>query len=200
MPSPVGSRCAPISSASQHTALLTDLSSIFRFTSKFALGAEVSIAVGPLGRSGAGAVNAGDGGMAASYAYSHSRGFFAGVSMEGSVIVSRPFVNKKFYGKDVLVRDLLSGAVPSPPAAEPLYEALRKAFSTRVSLQLATVLSSARHFAPPHFVLCDPSCRGCWQRTLSSSRDIRLRRNLAACRRECRRECRKQRCSKQASG
>jgi lipid-binding SYLF domain-containing protein len=101
---------------------------------QFALGAEVSIAVGPLGRSGAGAVNAGDGGMAASYAYSHSRGLFAGVSMEGSVIMSRPFVNKKFYGKDVLVRDLLSGAVQSPPAAEPLYEALRRAFSTRVRL------------------------------------------------------------------
>jgi lipid-binding SYLF domain-containing protein len=107
------------------------------FYPQFAFGGEVSIAVGPLGRSGAGSVNAGDGGMAASYAYSHSRGLFAGVSMEGSVIMSRPFVNKKFYGKDVLVRDLLSGAIQSPPAAEPLYESLRKAFSVRVRLTLS---------------------------------------------------------------
>jgi len=38
-------------------------------------------------------------------------------------------VNKSFYGKDVTVRELLSGNVPSPPAAAPLYDALGKVFS-----------------------------------------------------------------------
>lgn len=40
---------------------------------QFSLGAEVSVAVGPIGRSGSGAVNAGDGGMAACYSYSISK-------------------------------------------------------------------------------------------------------------------------------
>lgn len=35
---------------------------------------------------------------------SHSRGLFAGLSLEGGVIVSRPDVNRKFYGRHVSVR------------------------------------------------------------------------------------------------
>lgn len=35
---------------------------------------------------------------------SHSRGLFAGLSLEGGVIVSRPDVNRKFYGRNVSVR------------------------------------------------------------------------------------------------
>lgn len=35
---------------------------------------------------------------------SHSRGLFAGLSLEGGVIVSRPDVNRKFYGRQVSVR------------------------------------------------------------------------------------------------
>lgn len=35
---------------------------------------------------------------------SHSRGLFAGLSLEGGVIVPRPDVNRKFYGRQVSVR------------------------------------------------------------------------------------------------
>lgn len=35
---------------------------------------------------------------------SHSRGLFAGLSLEGGMIVSRPDVNRKFYGREVSVR------------------------------------------------------------------------------------------------
>ena len=35
---------------------------------------------------------------------SHSRGLFAGLSLEGGVIVARPDVNRKFYGREVSAR------------------------------------------------------------------------------------------------
>lgn len=54
----------------------------------------------------------------------HSKGLFAGVSLEASVIASRPEVNRAFYGMDVRPSVLLSGAFPRPKGAEPLYEAL----------------------------------------------------------------------------
>eukprot|EP00752_Nemacystus_decipiens_P007445 g6654.t1 len=88
------------------------------------IGAELSVAVGPVGRTGAGNVSVASQGVAHAYSYSHSRGLFAGLSLEGGVIVSRPDVNRKFYGRQISVRELLSGNVTPPPAARPLYEAL----------------------------------------------------------------------------
>lgn len=35
---------------------------------------------------------------------SHSRGLFAGLSLEGGVIMARSDVNRKFYGRQVSVR------------------------------------------------------------------------------------------------
>ena len=50
------------------------------------LGAELGVAVGPLGRVATGNVNAGSGGLVApAYAYAHSKGLFAGISFEGSI-------------------------------------------------------------------------------------------------------------------
>eukprot|EP00937_MAST-01D_sp_MAST-1D-sp2_P006840 g6840.t1 len=98
---------------------------------QFTLGAELSVAVGPVGRAGGSEVHGGGGGVATVYTYSHSKGLFAGVSMEGSCIVTRAQVNKNFYGVDHDVRKLLSGEVISPPAAMPLYEALQEALSIR---------------------------------------------------------------------
>ncbi|CAM9372636.1 unnamed protein product [Ectocarpus sp. 12 AP-2014] len=91
---------------------------------QLSIGAELSVAVGPVGRTGAGNVSVAAEGVAHAYSYSHSRGLFAGLSLEGGVIVSRPDVNRKFYGRQVPVRELLSGSVAPPPAARPLYEAL----------------------------------------------------------------------------
>jgi lipid-binding SYLF domain-containing protein len=66
----------------------------FAGQSNVSLGGEVSVAVGPLGRAGSAEVHGGNGGMSACYTYSHSKGVFAGVSLEGSVIVARGEVNK----------------------------------------------------------------------------------------------------------
>ncbi len=55
------------------------------------------------------------------------QGFFAGVSLEGAVIMARPDVNRKFYGCDVPIKELLGGLTPRPPAADPLYGTLQNA-------------------------------------------------------------------------
>jgi lipid-binding SYLF domain-containing protein len=95
----------------------------------FSLGGDVSVAVGPLGRSGGGTMTAGSGGTCACYTYSHSKGLFAGFSLEGSAIVTRDQVNKDFYGREVDPAELLNGSVQSPPAAQPLYDALNTALA-----------------------------------------------------------------------
>jgi hypothetical protein len=62
--------------------------------------------------------------VSAVYSYSKTRGLFAGVSLEGSVIIDRFDANKKMYGHKVAARDLLNGSIPRPPSAEALYQAL----------------------------------------------------------------------------
>jgi len=90
------------------------------------LGADIGVSVGPLGRSLEGNVGAAVGNVAPIYTYSLSKGFYAGVSLDGKVIVTRNKVNEKFYGRSVSGREILAGAVPLPPAAQPLYEALAR--------------------------------------------------------------------------
>lgn len=90
------------------------------------LGADVGVAVGPLGRSLEGNLGAAVGNVAPIYTYSMSKGFYAGLSLDGKVIVTRNGVNEKFYGRTVSGREILAGAVPLPPAAQPLYEALAR--------------------------------------------------------------------------
>jgi len=96
------------------------------------LGADIGVAIGPLGRTLEGNIGAtkssgsGTPAMAPIYTYSLSKGFYAGVSLDGKVIMTRHRVNEKFYGYKVSASALLSGAVPSPPAAQPLYDALKR--------------------------------------------------------------------------
>ena len=92
----------------------------------FQLGADIGVAVGPLGRSLEADVGAIDGDLTPIYTYSLSKGFYAGASLDGKVIVTRHNVNEKFYGRKIDARSLLSGDVPTPPAAQPLYDALKR--------------------------------------------------------------------------
>uniref|UniRef100_A0A6V1LWE2 FYVE-type domain-containing protein n=3 Tax=Heterosigma akashiwo TaxID=2829 RepID=A0A6V1LWE2_HETAK len=91
------------------------------------LGAELGAALGPVGRNAGGNLALGDGGVAPTYTYSHSKGLFVGVSLEGTVIAARADMNQKFYGQPVLASNLLNGVVPNPRAAQPLYDALETA-------------------------------------------------------------------------
>jgi lipid-binding SYLF domain-containing protein len=84
------------------------------------IGADVSAAAGPVGRTAAGAVTP----TAAVYTYSKSKGLFAGVSLEGAVIGTQRQSNFRYYGRPVRADSILSGIIKPPPGAAPLLGAL----------------------------------------------------------------------------
>lgn len=88
------------------------------------LGGNVSIAAGPVGRNAEAAGAASLKSVAGIFSYSKTKGLFAGVSLEGSGIIERRDANEKLYGRRWTARELLSGQVPPPPAAEPLLRVL----------------------------------------------------------------------------
>lgn len=108
--------------------LMTDaaVEILFSNNGSVQLGADVGVALGPLGRSLEADFGAAPGSVAPIYTYSLSKGFYAGISLDGKVIFTRHRVNEKFYGRQVGAREILQGAVPTPPAAQPLYEALTR--------------------------------------------------------------------------
>lgn len=131
-PSAIGS--AGLGVGTQLGAEMTDFLIVLNSTSavksfmsagSLTLGGNVSVAVGPLGRSGEaiGSVNS-SGKVAAMYSYSKTRGLFGGVSIEGSVIVERQDANVLAYKQDVTAKTLLTGAVPCPEWASSLVKTL----------------------------------------------------------------------------
>jgi lipid-binding SYLF domain-containing protein len=86
------------------------------------LGGARSLATGPVGRDLEGAMTLG----AVMYTYSRSQGFFAGVSLEGTVVYTRDEANAEFYGKPVQAREILSGSIPPPVGAQKLLKFLSK--------------------------------------------------------------------------
>ena len=84
----------------------------------------MSIAAGPVGRNAEAAGAASLKGVAGIFSYSKTKGLFAGVSLEGSVLVERRDANEKLYNSRITARQLLEGGVRPPPAAEPLMRVL----------------------------------------------------------------------------
>lgn len=96
------------------------------------LGGNISVSAGPLGRNAEAAASASAGGVSAVFAYSKSKGLFAGVSVEGSVIVERREANRKFYGDNCTTKQILSGRIRPPPDVDPLFRVLEsRAFNYR---------------------------------------------------------------------
>lgn len=88
------------------------------------LGTNVSIAAGPVGRNAEAAGTASLRSASAIFAYSKTKGLFAGVSLEGLAIVERRDANRKFYGGNVKARNILAGDVEAPPACDTLMRIL----------------------------------------------------------------------------
>lgn len=96
------------------------------------LGGNVSLAAGPLGRNAEAAGTTNFSNAAAIFSYSKTKGLFAGVSLEGSVLVERREANRKFYGQDCTSKSILAGRVEPPPACDPLFRVLEsRAFNNR---------------------------------------------------------------------
>jgi len=93
-------------------------------SSKFKLGADASVAAGPVGRHAAADT---DWKMKAQVlTYSRARGVFAGISLSGAVIKQDKDATREFYGRMVPFRTSLTGKVEAPQTAYPFLNTLAK--------------------------------------------------------------------------
>jgi lipid-binding SYLF domain-containing protein len=91
-------------------------------SSRFTVGADASVAAGPVGRQASAQTDATM--MAEMLAWSRSRGIFAGISLQGSTLREDNGENKELYGKELPNREIVTGKTAAPPAAEALLRAL----------------------------------------------------------------------------
>lgn len=78
------------------------------------LGGEVSAVAGPVGVGGVLETEIHKR-QAPVWNYLKSRGFYAGVQIDGTVIIERGDENERFYGERLAVKDILAGKVRHPP-------------------------------------------------------------------------------------
>jgi lipid-binding SYLF domain-containing protein len=80
---------------------------------KFTLGADASVAAGPVGRDAHAATDAQL--KAEIYSYSRSRGLFAGVALDGSVLAIDNDANQAVYGEGMTPRRIFAGSLSNVP-------------------------------------------------------------------------------------
>jgi len=85
---------------------------------KFKLGADASVAAGPVGRSAAAGTDLRL--NAEILSYSRTKGIFAGVSLNGAVVEADRSGDQSMYGADVDRHEILSGKIAVPPSARGL--------------------------------------------------------------------------------
>lgn len=92
---------------------------------KVSLGAEASIAGGPVGRDARAATDAQL--KAEILSYSRTQGLFAGINLSGGVVRADVDDNADLYGKNVSAHDVvMNGSVRAPAAVDPFMAALRR--------------------------------------------------------------------------
>jgi len=91
---------------------------------KFTLGADASVAAGPVGRSAAAGTNARM--DAEILAWSRSKGLFAGLALSGATLRNDLDENAELYGSKISNRELAASPRPVPAAAQPLVQQLSK--------------------------------------------------------------------------
>jgi len=93
-------------------------------SSQFELGADASVAAGPVGRHAEGNT---DWKMRAQVlTYSRARGLFAGATLNGAVIKQDKDTTREFYGHMVTFKAALTGEVEPPALANPFLTSLAK--------------------------------------------------------------------------
>jgi lipid-binding SYLF domain-containing protein len=91
--------------------------------SRLKLGADASVAAGPVGRHAEGST---DWKMRAEVlTYSRARGLFAGISLNGADVKQHKDATRAFYGRMVPFKTILNGNIETPREAAPLLETLR---------------------------------------------------------------------------
>jgi SH3 domain-containing YSC84-like protein 1 len=92
--------------------------------SKFTIGGDATAAAGPKGRSAAAATDAQM--RAEMLCYARSRGLFAGISIQGSVLKPERGDNEDLYGKVIDPKTIVSGQVRVPGPAKKLVAELKQ--------------------------------------------------------------------------
>jgi SH3 domain-containing YSC84-like protein 1 len=93
---------------------------------KVTLGAEASVAAGPVGRDARAATDAQM--KAEILSYSRAQGLFAGINISGGVVKSVEEDNEDLYGPGVAPRDVVLGtSIAAPASTEPFMAALNRA-------------------------------------------------------------------------
>jgi lipid-binding SYLF domain-containing protein len=105
----------------------------------FKLGADVSVAVGPVGAGieGSTAILSAD-----LVTFARTKGLFGGISLEGAVIAVRDESNEHYYGKEVRPTDILLKRTVSNPHSADLRSALARAVSGQSSSRETTAPDS----------------------------------------------------------
>jgi len=116
-------------------------------TNKFKLGADASVAAGPVGRHTEGAT---DWKLRAEVlTYSRARGLFAGISFNGAVIKQDEDATGELYGRQVDFKTILTGSVQPPQSSEKFLAAVKQAAGTDVAPSNTAVSSTAPSSRPP---------------------------------------------------
>lgn len=89
------------------------------------LGSELSVVAGPVGRQAEASLGVGKGAISAAkkldighaFAYSHAKGLYGGIALNGKIIVKRGDTTAEFYGKKVDASEVLQGKINYPDNA-----------------------------------------------------------------------------------
>jgi lipid-binding SYLF domain-containing protein len=112
---------------------------------KVTLGADASVAAGPVGRQASAATDAGF--KAEVYSYSRSRGVFAGIALDGTAMTIDDDANEAFYRKpDVSSSDILAGNVTTNDEAARRF---MTAVSTSTGMQQRSASAEETPASPP---------------------------------------------------
>ncbi len=104
--------------------------------SKFTLGGDIAVSMGPVGRTSEISTDFYLKSMILSY--SRSRGLFAGVALNGALVIPDNEADKVYYGKKVAAGDVhMSNAVPIKPSSQELIDTLNQ-YSQRWPKRLAS--------------------------------------------------------------
>lgn len=107
---------------------------------KLTLGADASVAAGPVGRSASAGTDQDF--KAEVYSYSRNRGLFAGVSLDGSILSIDSKSNAKLYGRTASASDIIAGRVTTNADAARRFERAIVT-STAAGTQVASSPSTA---------------------------------------------------------
>jgi len=91
---------------------------------KFTLGADATVAAGPLGREATAQTDAKM--NAEILSYSRARGLFAGIALDGATLRPDEETNRELYGHEATNREILTGDFKTPAAAHKFEVALHR--------------------------------------------------------------------------